>query len=288
MAEDINRMTYCPVCRAEKVKFHKNVNGFLINKCLGCGLLWTEGVDNSTLRCFYNQKYFNLESKSGYRDYLREEKNHRKNARGILFAVDAIRDLRKTRILDIGCAFGFLLDEARRWKSCDVFGVEWSQGAHQYASKNLGLNVANSDVDELNFEPDFFDVVFLAGTIEHLVRPAETLMHIHRMLKAEGLLVITTLDTKGVIPFYSLKPPEHIYYFNHVNLALLLRNTGFHVLVKKIYFASYGMHDLLHRFGEFLSFRFLSRFSSLLERAGISMKIPTNEMLVIAAKTGAP
>lgn len=278
------KVAECYICKSNKIKFYKNVNGFVINKCFKCGLLWVKEINKNVIFSFYNQKYFNNGKKMGYKNYLVDEKNHRKNAQNIFRIVDKIKDLTKLKILDIGCAFGFLLDEARRLKECEAYGIELSEFAYQYASKRLGLKVSNCDFDELNFEPNFFDAVFLVGTIEHLVFPKETLGHINQILKPQGLLVVTTIDTKGLIPLYSLKPPEHLFYFNHKNLSLLLEESGFKCLVKKGYFVNYHLHDLLYRLGEFLSFSFLSHISKLFEKFNISMKIPTNEMIVIAEK----
>ena len=222
----------------------------------------------------------------GYNNYLADEKNHRRNARETINAISKIRDLEGLRVLDVGCAFGFFLDEWNRLIKCEGYGIEISSHAFAYAKNLLRMNVFNCDLSECNFEPESFDIVFLIGTIEHIISPRKTLEEISKILKPGGLLVLTTVDTMGLIPLYSLKPPEHLFYFNHDNLSKLLKKTGYNTLERKTNFAIYHIYDLFHRVGKFLSVSLLETASDLIKRyfPDLSIKIPTNEMLMIAEK----
>lgn len=284
-----HKRAICSVCGLETGCFYKQVNGFNLFKCKKCKLLWVEGITHQEIVSFYDSSdYFNNDSKIGYNNYLADEKNHRKNAREIINTVSKIRDMKGLRILDIGCAFGFLLDEAKKATQGNVedYGIEISSYAYEYAKNHLGLNVYNCELDRCNFEPLFFDVIFLIGTIEHLISPMATLGNISKLLKYGGLLVITTLDTGGIMPLYSLKPPEHLFYFNHDNLSALVKNYGCEILQSKTYFGHYQLNDLFYRLGEFLSFSLFGFISNVLRKyfPRLSLKIPTNEMILIAKK----
>lgn len=248
--------------------------------------MWVEGVCEEAIKAFYGQEYFNNPgSQIGYKDYIADEKNHRKNARRILDAAGKIKDLRNAEILDIGCAFGFLLDEAKKAGANGLYGVEISSYASGYAKDKLGLKNITANIMLENFESDFFDAVFLIGTIEHLISPREVLNSIKRVLKKDGILIITTIDTKGMIPLYSIKPPEHIFYFNHNNLSLLLKETGLEPLSCKTYYVNYYLHDLVYRLGEFLSIPFIRNISSFFNRCfTFPVRIPTNEVIIVARK----
>lgn len=275
----------CYICNSSKVKSYSEVNGFVVAKCHACGLLWVININKNDVESFYNGSYFNNESKIGYRNYLNDEENHRENAKRILGIVNRIKDLGNLKILDIGCAFGFLLDEARSLGTCDAYGIEISRYAREYAAKKLGLTNIDEDDEMRNAKSDFFDVVFLIGTLEHLVSPKKTLRNITRVLKQGGVLVITTIDTKGIVPLYSIKPPEHIFYFNHNNIISLLNEAGFKIILKKPYFVRYYLHDLFYRLGEFLSVPFLNHLSKIMHKfMNISVTIPTNEMILIVEK----
>lgn len=281
-------VTQCYICGANAIRLKAKFNNFFINRCNACGLIWAEGVNEEIVKSFYNHEYFNSNNSTiGYKNYAADEINHRKNARRILNEVSKIKGLRNANILDIGCAFGFLLDEAKKFSMGDFYGVEISSYSSEYAKNRLGLKNITTDVALENFEPSFFDVVFLIGTIEHLIYPKETLTNINRVLKQSGLLVITTVDTKGLIPLYSIKPPEHIFYFNHDNLSLLLGKIGFKRLLYKTSYVNYYFHDLLYRLGEFLSVSFMRNPSNFFKKyMKFSVRIPTNEMIIIAEKAG--
>lgn len=284
--QQVSRTERCCICESQKIRFYKKAHDFFIYKCEECKLLWIKGIANQDIASFYGQSYFESDSLIGYKNYLADEKNHRKNARTIIKEVSKIKDLTNLRILDLGCAFGFLLDEAKKTKNCAIYGIEISQYAYEYTKKYLGANIYNCEITSCHFEPNFFDVVFLIGTVEHLISPKDVLNNLGKTLKPGGLLVITTLDTNGLIPLYSLKVPEHPFYFNHNNLSLLLSKLGYKTVLRKTYFANYHLYDLFHRLDEFLSLRFLGSFSWLTEKIfpNFSVKIPTNEMIIIARK----
>lgn len=278
--------TQCYICKARTARLKARPNNFFVNKCSVCGLISAEGINQEAVKSFYDKRYFSSDnSNMGYKNYIADEANHRKNARHILRETDKIASLGNARVLDIGCAFGFLLDEAKKFNVNGLYGVEISGPAREYAHDTLGLeNIAANDTLQ-NFESNYFNAVFMIGTIEHLTHPKEMMVNVNRILKRGGLITITTVDTKGMIPLYSIKPPEHIFYFNHANLSLFLKESGFEQLVNKTYWASYAFHDLLYRLGEFLSMPFIRGISGFFKKnASFSVKIPTNEMFVIARK----
>ena len=284
---DIHKKIECYLCGSDKIKFYREANGFIIKKCYACGLLWAPDVNANDIEKFYNSPdYFNSKSDMGYHNYLEEEQNHRRNADYILNLLNKFKDISFAKILDFGCAFGFLLDCARKIKLCEVYGVEMSSSARDYAFNKLKLTNIDDDITLSKKETNFFDAVFIIGTIEHLISPLQTLCGINRVLKQGGALVMTTLDIKGILPFYFLKPPEHLFYFNHVNISLLLNKAGFKCLRKKTHFVYYRLYDLLYRLSKCPCLLFLGSFLERLKLSylNLSFHIPTNEMFIIAEK----
>jgi 2-polyprenyl-3-methyl-5-hydroxy-6-metoxy-1,4-benzoquinol methylase len=279
----------CYVCRSEDVRLHGNANGFDVYKCRRCKLLWVDCESYGTrIRDFYSESYFTSESQMGYNNYAFFEDIHRENAREILKVLDKVKDISRLRVLDVGCACGFYLDEFKKRKGCSTYGVEVSDYAAERASR-LGLNVTGGEFNTSMFEADFFDAAFLIGTVEHLTDPRKVLKDISTVLKPGGLLMITTIDTKGLIPIYAIKPPEHLYYFSHDNLAMLLGKHGYEVLLRRTHFSRFCLHDLFHRLDKFWSLSFFSVLSRLFLKffPGLRVRIPTNEMIVIAEKKSA-
>lgn len=276
----------CYICGSLETYLYKEINGFNIHRCRKCKLLWGNKITQNEIDSFYGKKYFRNKTIIGYKDYLADENNHRTNAKRMIKAANKFIDIDEARILDVGCAFGFLLDEASK-KGCDCYGVELSKYAFGYATNTLGLKVFNGEVTNCDFENDFFDIIFLLDTIEHFINPKDVLTKIRKLLKPNGLLILSTINTKGIFRLYSLKPPEHIFYFNHLNLTILLKNLGYEILSIKNNFLRYKLYDLFYRIGKFSSVSLFSLIAKKLEKnlSVFSINIPTNSMLVIAKKS---
>lgn len=277
----------CYICQSTKINFdYRNQNGYRISKCLSCNLLWVnQEITPKELEEFYNRNYFyNPNSPVGYLDYLSDEPSHRQNARELLETLGNFTTLRGSKVLDIGCAFGFLIDEARN-RGANVLGLELSDEAYNYASDNLGLPTIKGDFHSI---PTLmkFDIILLVGVIEHLRDPREVLDKVKSNLSDNGIFVITTLDTKALIPAYSLKPPEHLFYFSHVNLTQLLVQNGYEVLSCKPYFVRYKLFDILHRVAEYSGLTLFTYISKFLKRIlpEFSLRILTNEMIMVVRK----
>lgn len=272
----------CYICDSSKVYPHSKVDNYTVVKCDVCGLVWVIDANENDIEDFYNESYFNNTSRTSYDNYLELEKNHRINAKRILKTVGRIKDLPNSKVLEVGCAFGFLLDEARKYTP-SVYGVETSRYARDFALKQLRLENVNQDFSL--FPKDFFDIVLFIGTIEHLASPKTVLADINRVLKPGGLLVVTTIDTKGLIPLYFIRPPDHLFYFNHSNMRLLLDKTGFRVVSRKMYFVNYSLSDLYCRLSIYLRLSFSKNILEGIKKfLNVSVNIPTNEMIIIAEK----
>jgi methionine biosynthesis protein MetW len=104
------------------------------------------------------------------------------------------------RILDVGCGDGnFTMLMARACKAREVYGVEISKEGVEMARKN-GVNCYQLDVDEedLPFEDDFFDAVTALELIEHLFDTDHFLDEVYRVLKPNGLFILSTPNLASI------------------------------------------------------------------------------------------
>jgi len=76
------------------------------------------------------------------------------------------------RILDIGCAAGWLGEAIKRRQACTVYGIEANPVAAKRAAERID-KVWNAHVEQIIEELDaaFFDCIVLADVLEHLINP---------------------------------------------------------------------------------------------------------------------
>jgi O-antigen biosynthesis protein len=104
--------------------------------------------------------------------------------------------VRNKRVLDVACGEGYgsamLAQVALSVSGVDVspVAVEHARGSYFEQHKNLSFTCASAT--SLPFETGTFDVVISFETLEHLREQEEMLTEIKRVLRPEGVLVIST------------------------------------------------------------------------------------------------
>ncbi len=201
------------------------VRGFPIVRCTGCGLARTELPADFDPDAIYTEDYFQGGQHDGYADYAGSAADLRREFRRTLDALP----VREGKLVEIGCAYGFLLDEARS-AGFDACGVEVSDAART-AAQERGHVVARSLGELAGHGP--FDAAVMLDVIEHLARPDEILGELRGMLRPGAPLVITTGDFGSPLAramgkrWRLMTPPQHVWFFSKKTLAPLLERHGF-------------------------------------------------------------
>lgn len=150
------------------------------------------------------------------------------------------------RLLDIGCATGDFLEMMRDIAGWDVYGIEPSSHASDYARTHLGLQVKTGFLGEADYEAENFDVITMWNVLEHLVDPINTLKQIHKLLKPDGMLIFNTpnldsLDARIFGPYWiGFELPRHFFVFSRRTLMLMLHDAGFRIIETR---SIYGSHS---------------------------------------------
>jgi SAM-dependent methyltransferase len=97
------------------------------------------------------------------------------------------------RFLDIGCAAGQLVAQATEL-SIDAYGLELSNYALKKATAG---SFVQADAQCLPFRDMSFDVVSVLEVVEHIPEPERALQECYRVLKEDGILLLSTPSEQG-------------------------------------------------------------------------------------------
>jgi SAM-dependent methyltransferase len=145
-------------------------------------------------------------------------------------AVERVK--REGQLLDVGCATGNFLDRMRRRGNWRVYGVEITEEAARYAQERFGLEVFRGELGAAGYPDRSFDVVTLWNVLEHLHSPLDTLGKIRRLLKEDGVLILSVPNGESLDArifggcWIGLDPPRHLYTFSPTTLRRALSRAG--------------------------------------------------------------
>jgi SAM-dependent methyltransferase len=248
----------CDICqasidRSRHLRWEKD--GLDIVRCPSCGtLMRADPPDYQALQEIYGRTYFSDPSGAtrgqGYADYLGEEPNHRANAAARVKLLGLHRPT--GRLLDVGCAAGFFLDEARQrgWR---VHGVELSIEMASYARSRFALDVRDGAFGVVDIAADSFDAITMWDYLEHSIDPAGDLERCRELLHKGGALAISTGDASSLVArlsgrrWHLLTPRHHNFFFTRSSLEKALRGAGFETVVVKYTASRYSLSYLVHK-----------------------------------------
>jgi SAM-dependent methyltransferase len=226
--------TECPACARPTLQRPRfTVHGFAITRCTECRLGRTVLAPDQDPLAPYDEAYFQGGHRDGYADYRGSAAVLRREFRS------ALEHLRREgcaggRLLELGCAYGFFLDEAAR--NFRVHGVEVARAAAE-AARARGHDV-HCGVAEESFlaARGPFDALVLLDVIEHLERPADVLALLARHAAPGAHLLVTTGDWNSLAArlmgrhWRLMTPPQHLWFFTPRTLTQVLARAGFRVL----------------------------------------------------------
>jgi 2-polyprenyl-3-methyl-5-hydroxy-6-metoxy-1,4-benzoquinol methylase len=126
------------------------------------------------------------------------------------------------RILEIGCAEGYLGAAIKRLADVEYVGIEIS-GDAKSASARLDAVV---NLPASNFSAPAFDLVLAFHVLEHIADLEAEITHWMRLLKDDGTLILEVPNKAGHPWLSQDKNPEHLHCFSSVSLLALLQRFG--------------------------------------------------------------
>lgn len=137
------------------------------------------------------------------------------------------------RLLDVGCAGGLFLAAARQ-EGWQVKGVEISRLGVDYGRNKLDLDIFWGELEEANYEIEYFNVVTCMDVIEHVQNPQGLLKEVNRILRKGGLMFISMPNFNALTRLllgvqWSAIIAEHLHYFTVEAARQMLIKNGFRI-----------------------------------------------------------
>lgn len=218
----------CPLCEGDTRRLFSK-DSYWIRGCGCCGHRHTELRDSKDhVQRIYDDSYFNGGG-AGYRDYLSEDRLLR--AHGRRYARMLKRYAEPGRVLDVGCAAGFLLAGMidRGWIGS---GLEPNPRMARFARDELGLAVENCSLESYESE-ERFDLVSMIQVLPHFVEPKGALEKAMTLVRPGGHLLVETWNRDSYTArwfgrqWHEYSPPSVLHWFSRDGLSAMLEGFGF-------------------------------------------------------------
>jgi SAM-dependent methyltransferase len=236
---------------------------FRLVKCSNCGLVYLNPRPKASFISSYYPKesYWGTNLKKRIPDPFWKEK--RDKAYEVIYK-EIFKRKDKGNILDIGAGTGLFLTKFSPILSWKMYGTELSKEASLYAGKVYGIKLESADFLDIKYPPNYFDVITLNNSLEHLHKPRESLEKAFKCLKSKGLIVITVPNIKSIgfkiftKDWHQLDLPRHLYHFSPDTLSKILRDIGFNIVGINHGYKEHNYYSLFESF----RFKYSPRFKN--------------------------
>lgn len=181
---------------------------------------------NSSLKKYYDRDYFESGNKSNYKNYSKGFNYHRNRIRDYQRAIHLILNFRPKRVLDIGCAFGYVVMALRSLR-VEAYGVDISEYAINSAPLKVKSFIQLADISNLPFDNNYFDLVVSYDTLEHV--PASELSDVLKDIKrvSSNNLYFEIYTDKLINRIFKVNDVSHVSVYNDSFWTNLFKKKGF-------------------------------------------------------------
>lgn len=201
------------------------------------------------------------------------------------------------RVLDLGCATGYFLDEAVS-AGFEPFGVDVSSDAIAQCETKFGAGrFFCGEFEQAQFAANpagVFDAIFMSDYLEHVRHPRAVLEHVARRLAPGGIVVITTPDVASPTrylmgerwPHFKV---EHLWYFSRQSIEHLLAEAGLQAMAHSAATKSLTLSYVAAQFRYYPHPRLTPLLNGLVRvvpqaLADARFRLPTGEITVVARR----
>jgi 2-polyprenyl-3-methyl-5-hydroxy-6-metoxy-1,4-benzoquinol methylase len=220
----------CPACGVDSPTPQYDFSPYRVVQCSTCRLSYlSPRLDEATMLRFYQDDSYFENGDIGYAGYLQQEASLRYSFRRFLRQLHR-RGLAGGALLEVGCGYGFLLDEAKPYFDHRV-GIDLSPAVERAAAR--ADRVYQGGLEALP-AGERFDCIILLSVIEHVHTPVDYLRTVGERLRPGGKVVVATPNVDSIWrrllgprwPAFQVVP-EHVSFYNGSTLSALLTRAGF-------------------------------------------------------------
>jgi len=238
MVEELE-MCSCPLCGEDRVadKLY-DFSPYKVVQCVACDLWYLNPrlTEEDMLAQYADDAYFEGSNgvDEGYGDYSEQEKSLRPTFLRLMQLLEQ-KKMTGGRLLEVGCGYGYLLDEASSYFDFRM-GTDFSLAAVDKASAYAN-EIVHGGIDAVD-DSQVFDCIVAMEVIEHIYDPVDFVEALFSHLKPGGWLILATPDMgsrwRSVMQskWPSFKLPEHVTYYDSDTLGLLYDRCGFEEINK--------------------------------------------------------
>lgn len=135
-------------------------------------------------------------------------------------------------VLDVGAAEGLILGSIKKkFPKAECVGLEYSQELINL-NQNKNIKIVQGDAQNLPFENNSFDIAVATAIIEHLPQPLKMLTEIYRILRPNGILILTTPEPffDKIAELISKEESHHLEKFGLKKIKNYFQKVNFQIL----------------------------------------------------------
>lgn len=296
----------CPACDSDNINhvlFKKNLNENALNQlsfssrkipefmnytlicCPTCDLLYAPNVPNQTYlqSAYQSTKYDSSEeayfAAETYSDWLK-------------IVLPTLPD--RAAALEIGTGNGAFLTHLNTMGFQHIIGIEPSLQAASSALPQVRKNIQIGMFDAKNYEENYFSLIAIFQTIEHMHQPLQFFENAFRLLKPKGALIIVSHNYRHwLMRLLGKKSPiidiEHLQLFSPASLNFSLKKAGFQAIQSHPLYNTYPLHYWMKLLP--ISLRIKNVFLSSLKNGWgkkigkLNIKLNVGNLVTLAYKT---
>lgn len=218
----------CTCCGSKSIKKLAPYGKYDHYKCEDCGYEhFYTSVSEAVAKLYENDSDYedDLNVAKTYRDYILWH-----HAIAIKFLKDRFKTKRPS-VLDVGCFNGFFVKELLSL-GFDAHGIDFNKKAVSYGQVNFGLasSISTTTVESIIARGDRFDVITLFEVLKHLPEVQPFLVNIMKLLKEDGIIIISTPNNNMCWRPPLDSPPHHLSRFTIRSLNACLAEFNMEIL----------------------------------------------------------